>query len=56
MKTDEMVEILETMIRDPQTNPTAKCTAIRTLMRLEDERPRRGEWDEELERLLRDDD
>ena len=26
MKTDEMVEILEGLIRDPETNPTAKCT------------------------------
>ena len=26
-----MIEILEEIIRDPETNPTARCTAIRTL-------------------------
>ena len=54
MHTDEMVEILEGLIRDPDTNPTAKCTAIRTLMRIKDETS--VELDNELSRLLRDDD
>jgi hypothetical protein len=26
-----MIRILEEIIRDPDTNPTARCTAIRTL-------------------------
>jgi hypothetical protein len=29
---DEMVEILEEIIRDPETNSTARYTAIRTLL------------------------
>ena len=37
MTTHEMIEILEGILRDEQTNPTAKCTAIRTLMRIEDD-------------------
>jgi hypothetical protein len=53
MKTDEMIAILEGIIRDEATNPTAKCTAIRTLMRIEDDAGRR---DDELERLLYEDD
>jgi hypothetical protein len=28
---EEMIRILEEIIRDPETNPTARCTAIRTL-------------------------
>jgi hypothetical protein len=28
---EEMIRILEEIIRDPDTNPTARCTAIRTL-------------------------
>jgi hypothetical protein len=31
MDADEMIRILEEIIRDPETNPTARCTAIRTL-------------------------
>ena len=31
MESEEMIEILEKIIRDPDTNPTARCTAIRTL-------------------------
>jgi hypothetical protein len=27
-----MIRILEEIIRDPETNPTARCTAIRTLL------------------------
>ena len=30
----EMAEILEEIIRDPDTNPTARCTAIRTLLEI----------------------
>jgi hypothetical protein len=37
MTTHEMIEILEGIIRDEQTNATARCTAIRTLMRIEDD-------------------
>ncbi len=55
MKTDEMVEILEGIIRDEKTNPTARCTAIRTLLRIEDDVGSR-ELDEEFEQLLHDDD
>jgi hypothetical protein len=55
MTTDEMVTILEGIIRDEATNPTAKCTAIRTLRQIEEEAGRRGELDDELERLLYDD-
>ena len=28
---EEMIRILEEIIRDPETNATARCTAIRTL-------------------------
>ena len=35
MKTDEMVEILERIARDEDKNPTARCTAIRTLRQIE---------------------
>ena len=31
MEREEMITILEEIIRDPETNPTARCTAIRTL-------------------------
>ena len=31
MEREEMIRILEEIIRDPETNPTARCTAIRTL-------------------------
>ena len=37
MTTDEMIEILEGIIRDEKTNATARCTAIRTLMQIEDD-------------------
>jgi hypothetical protein len=53
MKTAEMVEILEGIIRDEATNPTARCTAIRTLLRIEDVRPLDEEADDELERILK---
>ena len=32
MDREEMIRILEEIIRDPGTNPTARCTAIRTLL------------------------
>jgi hypothetical protein len=32
MEREEMVRILEEIIRNPDTNPTARCTAIRTLL------------------------
>jgi hypothetical protein len=31
LEREEMVRILEEIIRDPDTNATARCTAIRTL-------------------------
>ena len=31
MEREEMIQILEEMIRDPETNPTARVTAIRAL-------------------------
>ena len=31
---DEMIRILESIIRSPDTNPTARCTAIRTLLEI----------------------
>jgi len=55
MKTDEMVTILEGIFRDEATNPTARCTAIRTLLRIEDEVGRRDELDDEIVRILHDD-
>jgi hypothetical protein len=39
MDTEEMTRILEELIRDPDTNPTAKCTAIRTLKELQGKEP-----------------
>jgi len=37
MTTHEMIDILEGIIRDKETNATAGCTAIRTLMQIEDD-------------------
>ncbi len=37
-----MVRILEEIIRDPDTNATARCTAIRTLREIEPEPPAAG--------------
>jgi hypothetical protein len=31
LEREEMIEVLEQIIRDPDTNATARCTAIRTL-------------------------
>ena len=35
MTTHEMIDILEGIIRDKETNATARCTAIRTLIQIE---------------------
>jgi hypothetical protein len=37
MERQEMVRILEGIIRDEGTNPTARCTAIRTLREIQAE-------------------
>ena len=39
MEREEMVRILEEIIRDPDTNATARCTAIRTLRNIPQEPP-----------------
>ncbi len=41
---DEMVQILEQVIRDRDTNPTARCTAIRTLLEIRPPAPSSGAW------------
>jgi hypothetical protein len=41
---DEMVEILEEIIRDPETNSTARCTAIRTLLDIKPPEPSSDAW------------
>jgi hypothetical protein len=48
MEPTEMVQILEDIIRDPETNATARCTAIRTLRELQADMPKtaRDEFDE----------
>ena len=51
MTTDEMIEILEGIIRDKETNATARCTAIRTLMQIEDDAGSR-ELDEKCDTVL----
>ena len=38
MKADEMVTILEAIARDEDKNPSARCTAIRTLRQIEQDR------------------
>jgi hypothetical protein len=43
---DEMIEILEEIIRNPDTNPTARCTAIRTLLEIRPPTPSSGAWAE----------
>jgi hypothetical protein len=55
MKTDEMIEILEGIIRDEETNPTARVTAIRALRQIEQDRGT-DELHDELERLIADKD
>ena len=53
VKTDEMTSILEAIIRDEATNPTARRTAIRTLRQIEaDDREPADELQDELERIL----
>jgi hypothetical protein len=42
MDAEEMIGILEALIRDPDTNPTAKCTAIRALREIAPEPPKDG--------------
>jgi len=39
METQEMIRILEELILDPDTNATAKCTAIRTLREFQEREP-----------------
>ena len=41
---DEVVRILEEIIRDPDINPTARCTAIRTLLEIRPPAPSSGPW------------
>ena len=53
MKTDEMTSILEGIIRDEETNATARCTAIRTLRQIERDRGS-DELYAELEDLIPD--
>jgi len=53
MKTDEMTSILERIIRDESTNPTARCTAIRTLRQIERDREA-DDLADELEGLIAD--
>lgn len=43
---DEMARILEEIIRDEDTNPTARCTAIRTLREIQPPAPSSGKWAE----------
>ena len=46
MGEDEMVSILEAIIRDEDTNATARCTAIRTLLEIAPREPSSGVWAE----------
>jgi hypothetical protein len=43
---NEMARILEEIIRDRDTNPTARCTAIRTLLEIKPPAPSSGAWAE----------
>jgi hypothetical protein len=43
MEREEMVQILEELIRSDATNATAKCTAIRTLIEIAPEPPVAGD-------------
>ena len=45
MEREEMIQVLEEIIRDPETNPTARVTAIRALK----EFPKPPALDESLE-------
>ena len=47
-----MLRILERIIRDEETNPTARCTAIRTLRQIEADCEPADELQDELERIL----
>ena len=42
MDREEMIRTLEEIIRDPDTNATARCTAIRTLREIAPEPPATG--------------
>ena len=53
METDEMVTILEEIARDEGKSPTARCTAIRTLRQIEQDRGS-DELYAELEDLIPD--
>ena len=44
MDQNEMVRILEEIIRDEETNATARCTAIRTLLEIAPREPSSGVW------------
>ena len=46
MKTDE-ITILEQIARDEDKNPSARCTAVRTLLQIEQDRAG-GRLDEQL--------
>jgi hypothetical protein len=46
MDRDEMVSILEAIIRDEDTNATARCTAIRTLLEIVPRESSSGVWAE----------
>jgi hypothetical protein len=39
---EEMIRILEEIIRDPESNATARCTAIRALREIAPEPPKDG--------------
>ena len=55
MNTDEMIEILEGIIRDEEKNPSASVTAVRALRQIEQDRGA-DELHDELERLIADKD
>jgi hypothetical protein len=52
MTTEEMVCILEDLIRDPETNATAKCTGIRVLREIQQQVGLQEVVDDDLERAL----
>jgi len=55
MKTDEIITILEQIARDEDKNPSARCTAVRTLLQIEQDRGSDGLY-AELEDLIAGDD
>jgi len=44
VENEEMIQILEELIRDPDTNLSAKCTAIRTVREIAPEPPMPATW------------